>query len=76
MWRFKANVLTRFAGGRIARTQGRLDEPTSTSDDQCRDCQEQTLSFHWFFFFDSLAAWCPGFQALAFDLERRRGILV
>jgi hypothetical protein len=59
------------------RPPGRPGEPQSTGGEQCRYCQGQMFSFHCFLLFDSFAtALCMDFWALAFDLERRRGILV
>jgi len=66
------------------RAPGRPGEPQSTGGEQRRYCQGQMFCFHCFLFlfFDSsftftfATALCADFRELAFDLERRRGILV
>jgi hypothetical protein len=58
------------------RAPGRPGEPQSTGGEQRRYCQEQMFSFHVFPFRTLRYGIVRGFLELAFDLERRRGILV
>jgi hypothetical protein len=80
MWRFKADAHARFV--ERMRAPGRPGEPQSTDGEQRRYCQEQMFCFHGFLLFGSsftftfATALCADFRGLAFDLERRRGILV
>jgi hypothetical protein len=80
MWRFKADAHARFVGR--MRAPSRPSEPQSTGGEQRRHCQGQMFCFHCFLLFDSsftftfVAALCAVFRELAFDLERRREILV
>ena len=79
LWRINADVRARFVE-RI-RAPGRPAEPQSTGGEQRRYCQEQMFSSHWLLPFDSGfkftfgPALCADFRELAFDLERRRGIV-
>ena len=77
-WRFSAGAHARFVGR--MRAPGRPGEPQSTGGEQRRHCQEQMFCFHCFCFdssftFTFATALCADFRELAFDLERRRGIL-
>ena len=81
-WRFKADAHARFVERMRARAPGPPGEPQSTGGEQRRYCQEQIFCFHCFCFliqvftFTFTTALCADFWKLAFDLERRRGILV
>ena len=80
VWCFNADGHARFLGP--VRAPGRLGKPQSNGGQQRRDCQGQMFCFHSNLLFDSsftftfAAALCADFRELAFDLERRRGILV
>lgn len=79
-WRSKADAQARFVERLPA--PGRPGEPQSTGGKQRRYGQEQIFCFHRSLHFDSsftftfATALCTGFWKPAFDLERRRLILV